>query len=309
MAAPSRKRYMAFSGAELDHSDHERTDDAVRAAAAEPEARALLFHGLNAGLSPDGRPLSAPVADLGERELADPGLVFLGRSERDRRAWFAAELPDPTGLATVDAFPDMRFSAGAMEPEALAIAGRARALLDWHATHRFCANCGVRSAPAKGGAVRMCGACGREHYPRVNPVAIMLVTHSDGGEDSVLLGRQANWPPGSFSTLAGFVSPGEDLEECCAREVHEEVGVRVSDVRYLMSQSWPFPSQLMLGLAARAQSRELTVDESELETARWFTRTEVEAVFAKVGDAFRRPPRFTIAHQLLRHWLQEGPEL
>ena len=282
---------MAFSGARLDHCDSERAPDALRAARAEPDARALVFGRHAPAVDGTGQPLALHPSEVGG------DTVFLGREDGTRRPWFAAERD--LGLPA-DRYPDLRMSAGSLEPRTLALVGRARSLLHWHRHSGYCANCGGPTTMRKGGAVRHCARCEREIYPLVTPVAIMLVEH----DDCLLLGRQPGWPPGSFSALAGFVSPGEDLEECCAREVHEEVGLRVRGTRYLMSQAWPFPHQLMLGLACEAEGRELTIDTNELETAQWFTRAEVGAVWSKTGDAFRRPPRFTIAHQLIRAWLK-----
>jgi len=181
------------------------------------------------------------------------------------------------------------------------LAGRARSIFDWHRTHPFCAQCGAGTTSAEGGAKRVCGSCETEHFPRVNPVVIFLIEH----EDSVLLGRGNGWPPGYYSALAGFVSPGETIEEAASREGMEEVGARLSDHRYMFCQPWPFPSQLMIGLISQAADKTVRVDEKELEAANWFTRAEVQAVFDGTGEAFMRPMRSTIAHQLLRAWLSD----
>ena len=290
---------MAFSGARLDHGEHDRTPEALKAMLTGETAEVILFHDYQPAIQPDGRLLTVSPQDLKEAPIFDPGMVYLGSDTQTSIPYFAAHLRDPGNLVPVEHFADLRRIAGGMTGRELALTGRAKALMDWHGTHGFCARCGERSAPVKGAAHRVCTACHVEHYPRVNPVAIMLVEH----DDSLLLGRQATWPEGSFSALAGFVSPGEDLEECCIREVKEEVGLDVGNVRYLMSQAWPFPAQLMLGLVAQAESRDITVDTSELETAQWFTREEVQAVWDKTGDAFVRPPAFTVAHQLIRAWL------
>jgi NAD+ diphosphatase len=198
-----------------------------------------------------------------------------------------------------DALMDLRMHGHRLTPDALAVAGRARSIFDWHLTHPYCAQCGAQTRAAEGGAKRVCGGCEAEHFPRVNPVVIFLIEH----EGSVLLGRGHGWPPGYYSALAGFVSPGETLEEAASREGMEEVGATLSGHRYLFCQPWPFPSQLMIGLVSQAADRTLTVDKKELEDARWFTRGEVEAVFDKTGDAFMIPVRTTIAHQLLKAWL------
>ena len=191
---------------------------------------------------------------------------------------------------------------GLMNDEDLAIYGGARSLVDWHARHRFCPKCGSATGLAKGGWQRTCTACGAEHFPRVDPVTIMLVEH-DG---KLLLGRQPRFPPRRFSALAGFVEPGESIEEAVAREVFEEAGVRVRDVTYVSSQPWPFPSQLMIGCHAYAESAALKVDTTELEEAHWFTREEIAA--AMDGDEDGRlltPPSVAIAHHLLKWWLEK----
>jgi len=230
-------------------------------------------------------------------DLQDPGPIFLGI--QDNTPIFAAALPHPQDLAAAESFQNMRAIAGRLNPTELALAGRAKSMLDWHYTHRFCSNCGALSNGDEGGVKRNCPECGTEHFPRVNPVVIMLVLSGD----KVLLGRGPGWPEGFMSALAGFVSPGETIEEATIRETFEEVGINVTNVKYLFSQPWPFPSQLMMGITCNAEAEEITLNEAELEEAKWFTKDEVNAVFAKTGDAFMRPPRFTIAHQLLRHWI------
>ncbi|MFN7158147.1 MAG: NAD(+) diphosphatase, partial [Erythrobacter cryptus] len=189
-----------------------------------------------------------------------------------------------------------------LAPPDLAIYGAARSLVDWHARHRFCARCGAPTRLAKGGWQRHCAACGADHFPRTDPVTIMLVEH----EDKLLLGRQPRFPPKMYSALAGFVEPGETIEEAVVREIREEAGVAVRDVRYIASQPWPFPSQLMIGCTSVADDPTLAIDTTELEDARWFTRAELEAARA-AGEAgtellyFPRP--FAIAHHLICWWL------
>jgi NAD+ diphosphatase len=146
----------------------------------------------------------------------------------------------------------------------------------------------------------LCGGCGAEHYPRCDPVVIMLAQH----DDRLLLGRQPHYPPGRYSALAGFVEPGETIEAAVARELGEEAGIAVRNVRYLASQPWPFPSSLMIGAIADADDESLTIDTTELDDARWFTRAEVaDAIAGKEGAPFLPPPRFAIARTLLDHWL------
>ena len=184
----------------------------------------------------------------------------------------------------------------------MALFGGARSIADWHARHRFCAQCGGDTQLAKGGWQRNCMACEASHFPRVDPVAIMLVEH-DG---ALLVGRGKGWPERSYSALAGFIEPGESIEEGVLREVWEEVGVKVRDVSYIASQPWPFPSQLMIGCHGFADRRDLTIDETEIEDARWFTRGEVEDALANGNDAksFVPPPRTAIAHFMLKHWVE-----
>jgi NAD+ diphosphatase len=237
------------------------------------------------------------------------GAVMLGL--RDGAAHFAIDLSaldDPItelGLDGVAEFVDARALATQLPAEDAGIVAQARALVDWHDSHRFCARCGKNTASSFGGGMRVCDACKAEHFPRVNPVAIMLVT--DG--DRCLLGRQRGWPGAMFSALAGFIEPGETIEEAVRREVGEEAGVRVGAVYYDSSQPWPFPSSLMIGCHAEALSQEIEVDYAELEEVRWFTRAEViEAANHDVlnppsNAALLLPPKLAIARHLLDVWI------
>ena len=189
---------------------------------------------------------------------------------------------------------------GELDPQQAPLFAAALSLANWHRRHGFCASCGETTEPNRGGWSRRCGGCGAEHYPRVDPVVIMLAEH-DG---RLLLGRQPHYPPGRYSALAGFVEPGETIEVAVARELKEEAGIEVAQVRYLASQPWPFPSSLMIGAHAMALDEVLQIDTEELDDARWFTRAEVKAALAgDEGAAFLPPPRFAIARTLLDHWL------
>ncbi len=195
-----------------------------------------------------------------------------------------------------------------LAPADLAIYGGAKSLVDWHARHRFCAQCGAATRLTKGGWQRNCETCEAQHFPRTDPVTIMLVEHEADGEKRLLLGRQPRFPPRMYSALAGFVEPGETIEEAVAREVWEEAGIHVRDVRYIASQPWPFPSQLMIGCTSITDNPELTIDRTELDDARWFTRAELEDARAAGEDGneqliFPRP--FAIAHQLLTWWMDQ----
>lgn len=210
-----------------------------------------------------------------------------------------AQLPE---LAALGEFVELREVAPLLPQHDGALLAYARGLIHWHRTHGFCGRCGAPTVSCHGGHVRRCvnADCATEHYPRTDPAVIVLVT---AGEHC-LLGRQARWRPGMFSTLAGFVEPGESLEEAVAREVMEEVGVPISRLRYHSSQPWPFPSSLMLGYTAEAEAvMPLRVDETELETAEWFTRDDI-ARFAECGRSLPNPD--SIARRLLEDWLAKG---
>jgi NAD+ diphosphatase len=186
---------------------------------------------------------------------------------------------------------------GLVTPPLISALGEARSMLDWHRRHRFCANCGTPTHDAGAGWRRLCPHCHAQHFPRVDPVVIMLVT--DG--ERCLLGRQPQFLPGMYSALAGFVEPGETFEHAVVREVQEEAGIRCTDVRYFASQPWPFPSSLMIGCFATAVETGLTVDQKELEDARWFSRAEVAAMLDGTHEqGLSAPKSFAIAHHLLK---------
>jgi NAD+ diphosphatase len=193
-------------------------------------------------------------------------------------------------------------------PEA-AILAQARSLIDWHQRHRFCAQCGSATEPVEGGYSRRCtnAACKAQHFPRTDPVVIMLAVRRDAqtGQDMVLLGRQPHFPPGMYSALAGFMEPGETMEEAVRREILEEAGVPCGAVRYIASQPWPFPSSLMLGCVAEATGAAIAVDRLELEEARWFSRDQIATMLANATDMEANPrlsPPISLAHQITRRW-------
>jgi NAD+ diphosphatase len=185
-------------------------------------------------------------------------------------------------------------------PEEVAVLGTAKALLDWHRRHRFCANCGTGTGMSSGGWRRDCEGCGSQHFPRTDPVSIMLATRGD----RCVLGRQARFVKGSYSCLAGFIEPGETIEVAVRRELKEEAGIVAGTVRYLFSQPWPFPSSLMIGCHAEALHDDIVVDRTELEDARWFAREEVAMMLAgRHPDGLIVPPPMAIAHHLIRAWV------
>lgn len=288
---------LGFTGSPLDRAEKLRADPAALAAAyAEPAARFLLLDDLKPGLD-----VSGPTPTLGwVRAVQVPDLtsaVLLGLEGGKPR--FAAAGPVPLPLKALDA----RSAAAQSDGPTGAILAHARSLIDWHARHRFCANCGTLTQPDRGGARRTCPACSAEHYPRTDPVAIMLVIDRAG--DAALLGRGAHMPAGFLSALAGFVEVGESLEEAVRREIFEEAGVRVGKVDFVASQPWPFPSSLMLGCLADALSTNIRVDTDEIAEARWIPRPELAAALNGAAT-FLLPPPLAIAHHLIRHWL-EGP--
>ncbi|VDC25190.1 NAD(+) diphosphatase [Pseudogemmobacter humi] len=199
------------------------------------------------------------------------------------------------------ALTELRRIMAALSPDEAEMAATARALLEWHRTHGFCAACGAASQAGGGGWHRKCPACHAMHFPRTDPVVIMLVTRAN----RLLLGRSPGWPEGMYSTLAGFVEPGETVEAAVRREVHEETGISCGAVRYLASQPWPFPASLMLGCHAEAMSESITLDPAELEDALWLTREEMVAVLSDDHPAVRPPRQGSIARFLITNWLAD----
>ena len=288
---------IAFAGAGVDRADHIRADPAALAALMDWRARLLRLDGLDPVIDRDGQLTWGTLADA----APDSELVFLGLA--NGKACFAEVSPELIG-SVAPANPRLWAAMAALDGPELATYGAARALIDWHARHRFCARCGTATVLAKGGWQRNCGnaTCKAEHYPRVDPVTIMLVEH----HGNVLLGRQPRFPPKRFSALAGFIEPGESIEEAVAREIHEEAGLIVRDVSYVASQPWPFPSSLMIACHSPTDEPAITIDKTELDEADWFTRDEVIAAMAGNEDArFIAPPPFAIAHHLLKWWLSK----
>ena len=282
-----------FTGGLLDRADALRHDPAALSAKLDWRARLLKLDGLMPQIE-DGRLAWTSLADLPD----DAEIVLLGLDAQDR-AHVAALLP-ASGEGTTPAMrsPALMAVLGALEAGEAATYAAARSLLDWHARHRFCARCGSTTHLFRAGWGRQCDACYTEHFPRVDPVVIMIAEH-DG---RALLGRGKGWPEGRYSALAGFLEPGESIEEAVAREVHEEAGVRVTGVRYVSSQPWPFPSSLMSACIGEAEDDAITLDTTELEDAMWVPRDLVRAVLAGEPGPFVAPPSYAIAHTLLTEW-------
>jgi NAD+ diphosphatase len=196
-------------------------------------------------------------------------------------------------------FVELRGVMTRLPPADAALASTARALMNWHRSHRFCSACGVPTDMTMGGWQRGCPSCGGQHFPRTDPVVIMLVLHGN----RLLLGRSPGWPEGFYSALAGFVEPGETLEAAVRREVFEETRIRCGAVHYVAGQPWAYPNSLMLGFAAHAETTEIIIDPHELEDARWLTREEMVDVMAGLHPTVSRPRSGAIAHTLVTRWL------
>lgn len=280
-----------------------------------------------AGLVPlwRGRPLTRDRAALAWLPMDHPELaatgpaIFLGLDDGSPR--FAADLsdwepedPPETPVALLDrsqkqhpgmpertAFVELRAAMAALSPRDAELAAMAKALLGWHANHTFCARCGSGTEMAEGGWQRHCPDCGTHHFPRADPVVIMLVTLGN----EVLIGRSPGWPEGMYSLLAGYVEPGETIEAAVRRETLEEAGIRVGRVSYLASQPWPYPSSLMIGCHGEALSREISIDPVEIEDATWVTREEMAEAISGNHPRLAPARRGAIAHFLLKHWLSD----
>lgn len=248
-----------------------------------------------------------------------PAAVLLGRRDdrvlfaRDISDWEPEEIPQTLGafhdpswqfhpdLDPKFAFSELRTVMAELSPGDAELAATAKAISGWHQTHKFCACCGNESHLAGSGWLRTCPSCHAQHFPRTDPVVIMLITH---GND-LLLGRSPGWPEGMYSLLAGFVEPGETIEAAVRREVKEETAVEVGAVNYLASQPWPFPASLMIGCIGKATSRDITVDPSELEDAFWISREELADVFAGTSSRIAPARRGSIAQFLMANWLAD----
>ena len=228
------------------------------------------------------------------------GLAVEGEGASDGAFRDASTQTHP-GLPAGGAFVELRQAMVALAPLEAEIAATAKGMLDWHRTHGFCSNCGTATQPGRAGWVRGCAGCGRIHFPRTDPVVIMLVTRGN----SVLLGRAPAWPEGFFSCLAGFMEPGETLEGAVRREVREETGVRVGAVRYLASQPWPFPASLMLGAHGEAVSERIEIDPEEIAEALWVDRETLLEVLDGRHPRLLPAREGAIAHFLLRAWLAD----
>ncbi len=299
-------RTITFSGSTLDRSSNQRRDSEWIARHLDDDAaRFLPMWKLN------------PLVKLGverslawaKREMFDdlipPPLPLLLGIDGDV-AHFAVDVssvddPEVTfGVDEVAKFEELRGVVPQLSHSEASIAAHARSLTDWHARHGYCAVCGSETVPESGGANRRCPDCSAEHFPRTDPVAIAVV----GRGDRCLLGRGPGWPNTMYSALAGFIEPGETLEEAVQREVQEESGISVGNVHYVKSQPWPFPSSLMIGCIAEAMSDEITVDFGELEDVKWFSLEAIQAALEGKSSELFIPPPFAVANHLVRAWAE-----
>jgi NAD+ diphosphatase len=294
-------RRNVLAGPYLDRASHKRPDPAWFAEAlADPESRALAVWNSRSLVTEGDTPRAAllELAQLPATSRDGSELILLGRF--GARSIFAyeftgAEAPrPPTGTH----FEDLRQVATLLPADEAGLLGYARAMMYWRQRHRFCGVCGSKTLGSRGGHVRLCTNpdCRHESFPRIDPAIIVLI--SDG--ERALLGRQAAWPAGRYSTIAGFVEPGESLEDAVTREVFEETGVRVDSIEYHSSQPWPFPSSLMLGFTAHAVTTDVHLRDQELEDARWFSRADLAAGRLKI------PPNISISFRLIEDWFDAG---
>jgi NAD+ diphosphatase len=283
----------------------ERDPEALALAAQDPESALVLLAG------------DLPVLKAGEPGTSLLPISTLSRLPAHREQVFLGTLQDRPVIATLAApesaelfqddpawtVTDLRAIAvrGLVPAEELGILAMAKSMLDWHNRHRFCANCGAPTRSSQAGFRRDCSACGAQHFPRTDPVVIMLITRGD----KCLMGRQSRFAEKMYSCLAGFLEPGETIEDAVRRETFEEAGIRVGEIRYLASQPWPFPSNIMIGCVGEAITEEIDFDRDELEDARWFTKDDVRRMLEGTHEDFAAPSPIAIANHLLREWVKD----
>ena len=306
------KPHLGYTDSVVERAAELRHDPAaVAALEVEARARAFIIGGERVVMR-KGEPYGDPTFTLGAAATVSPRQeqVFLGRYNGAPLFGIAI---DPEAAEALKSHSDLivtdlrSIATGALvTPEHLPPLAQAKALLAWHRRHRFCSNCGAPTRPVEAGWRRDCAACGAEHFPRTDPVVIMLAIHGE----RCLLGRQSRFAKGMWSCLAGFVEPGETIEDAVRRETLEEAGIKCGRVAYFASQPWPFPMSLMIGCHAQALTSELKIDRSELEDARWFEREEVAAMMLRRHpDGLTATPPIAIAHHIIRAWLEADRSL
>ena len=308
---------VTFGGSGLDRAAHWRSNNVAQAELWAKSRVLALWKGRP--LVADGVAiawLSPAEALAGQPETA----IFLGLSDdipifaQDISGWepeqsiapfsgfFDTQVQTHPDLPATTGFHELRAVMAHLPPRDAELCATARALMEWHRTHGFCASCGAKSAMINAGWQRTCPTCNAQHFPRTDPVVIMLITNGN----RLLLGRGPTWPEGMYSLLAGFIEPGETIEAAVRREVFEESGIRVGQVDYLTSQPWPFPASLMLGCRGEALTDQITIDPAELQDARWVTREELLSAFAGSHPDIKPSRKGSIAQFIMQHWLADA---
>lgn len=301
---------ITFTGSRLDRAAHYRKDsDWLADKLKDPSSRFLSMHSLKGLIDLTGGPAIDWRGAADVRPFIDAGacVIFLGIA--DFACHFAIDVsaienPKKPPNADWGKFIDVRSIAGQLRPGDSGALAQARSMIDWHNRHGFCAVCGCSTKSVESGYSRKCENpdCKASHFPRTDPVVIMMITKGD----KCLLGRGPHFPKGNYSCLAGFIEPGETIEQAVRREVFEEAGIKVGDVGYLASQPWPYPSSLMIGCSGEALSEEITIDSEELEDARWFTKAQAIEMLSHsetMTGEVRMPPALSLAHQLAKAWV------
>ncbi|MAL78887.1 MAG: NAD(+) diphosphatase [Sneathiella sp.] len=306
---------IVFGGGNLDRASHVRNDpDWIEQKIKDPNSRFLPLHQLKALINLRGMAAIdwRPEADVREFIENRAEMVFLGIDDGDTCHFAidvsAMENPRQPPNPEWGKFIDVRSVAPQLSPGEAGALAQARSMIDWHNRHGFCAVCGASTRSQEAGYSRICQDpdCKASHFPRTDPVAIMMVTRGD----KCLMGRGANFPPGFFSCLAGFIEPGETIEQAVAREVFEESGIRVKNVRYHQSQPWPFPSSLMIGCFAEAMNEDIVIDRTELADADWFSKDDVRMMMQQSGkpSGLRMGGPIALAHQLAKSWVEDAAD-
>lgn len=300
--APKASLKLAFTGNIIDPQSETRNEESLPAALADPRIRVLVMSGghlfMKQSTAGDAAWLTLDDAQALAVDLEQA--IFLGNDAAGPviAASSGADRDDPpTGFTAVPF--RVLFVEGLVDAAVLGAVAQGASLLAWNANHRFCGRCGSETASRAGGYRRYCEACDREHFPRTDPVAIMLAAR----QDRCILGRSPHFAEGMYSCLAGFIEPGETIESAVRRETFEESGIRLGTVEYLASQPWPFPYSLMIGCIGEAVSETVDPDTSELEDCRWFSREEVlQMLEERHPDGLKLPPPGAIAHFIVEHW-------
>ena len=304
--APEREpsQFVGFAGNTIDRQSEKRSDNSVTVALADPAVRVMLTRGGRAYLKLNGEgfePFFA-LADAVALGMSAKQAILLGQDDKGPVIAAVAGIEPEELPETIKAIDHRSVNVqGLLAAPELGALAQAAALLSWHANHQFCGKCGQPTEIRAGGYKRLCAGCGTEHFPRTDPVAIMLAVT----KDKCLMGRGAHFAPGMYSSLAGFIEPGETIEAAVRRETLEEAGIRLGRVVYHASQPWPFPYSLMIGCFGEALNEDIHRGEAELEDCRWFSRDEVLSMLEKRHpDGIGVPPPGAIAHHLIRYWAE-----